>query len=475
MSETAAIAGCLGVLLAAGLVERLLRDRARAAVPIRVHVNGTRGKSTVTRLIAAALRAHGVPTVARVTGTEAREILPDGTERPVRRLGPANIREELRFLLLARRLGARAAVVECMAIRPDLQHAAEREMVRATIGVITNVRTDHTEVMGTSLAEIAASLAATVPRGSILVLGSPDFGELFRERATELGTRVVVAGPRSSEGLPWLEEDVATALAVTRLLGVPDVVARAAMASAAADPGAFRERIVSVAGREVALLDARAANDPESFALLCRTSVLLSPVTGPVLAIYNHRHDRPDRLRRFVPSLAALPGARTCARTGCAATTEQPLEEIAEAFAAAHALLESKALPVAATETALSKALACPLAEVRRRAEVLARAIALRAQLIVGDALFLVAKHFVGFVDGLETLLGAGLLADVRVVLAREPAIGGLDLRLARAGLDAKRLVVILELHAPTPANRPAAETPRASILRLPCPMPTAR
>ena len=310
MSVTAAITVCLGMLLAADLAERLLRDRARAAVPIRVHVNGTRGKSTVTRLIAAALRAHGVPTLARVTGTEARLLLPDGTERPVRRLGPANVREELRFLLLARRLGVKAAVVECMAIRPDLQHAAEREMVDGTIGVVTNVRTDHTEAMGAGLAEIAASLAATVPRGGVLVLGTPDFAELFRERADSLGTRVVVAGPPSGAGTPWLEEDVATALAVTRLLGVPDDVARRAMASAAADPGAFRERVVRVAGREVALLDARAANDPESFALLCRTSTLLSSASGPVLAIYNHRHDRPDRLRRFAPSLAALPGAR---------------------------------------------------------------------------------------------------------------------------------------------------------------------
>jgi poly-gamma-glutamate synthase PgsB/CapB len=310
VTETAAVAGGLAVLLAAGLAERLLRDRARAAVPIRIHVNGTRGKSTVTRLIAAALRAHGVPTVARVTGTEARVILPDGSERPVRRLGPANVREELRFVLLARRLGARAAVVECMAIRPDLQYAAEREMVGATVGVVTNVRTDHTEAMGSSLAEIAASLAATVPRDAVLVLGTPDFAELFRERASALGTRVVVAYPPGGPGAPWLEEDVATALAVTGLLDVPDDVARTAMASAAADPGAFRERVSSVAGRPVPLLDARAANDPESFALLCRTSALLSTVSGPVLAVYNHRHDRPDRLRRFAPSLAALPGAR---------------------------------------------------------------------------------------------------------------------------------------------------------------------
>src|SRR5690606_4484470 len=42
----------------------------------------------------------------------------------------------------------------------------------------------------------------------------------------------------------------------------------------------------------------------------------------------------------------------------------------------------------------------------------------------------------------------AGLLADVGMVLARQPAIGGLDLRLAGIGLHAQNTVVILELHA---------------------------
>ena len=49
-------AAILALVLSLLLWERLARDRALAAVPIRIHVNGTRGKSTVTRLIAGALR-----------------------------------------------------------------------------------------------------------------------------------------------------------------------------------------------------------------------------------------------------------------------------------------------------------------------------------------------------------------------------------------------------------------------------------
>jgi gamma-polyglutamate synthase len=113
------ISACLVLLVGLGLVERYWRNRARKAVPIRIHVNGTRGKTSVTRLIWAALRAAGIPPLAKTTGAAPCLLLPDGTERSLRRRGKANIREQLRTLWLAKRSGARAVVLECMAIAPD--------------------------------------------------------------------------------------------------------------------------------------------------------------------------------------------------------------------------------------------------------------------------------------------------------------------------------------------------------------------
>ncbi len=57
--------GILATVLLVGLaVERYLHARARRRIPIRVHVNGIRGKSSVTRLIAAGLILAAVALVA---------------------------------------------------------------------------------------------------------------------------------------------------------------------------------------------------------------------------------------------------------------------------------------------------------------------------------------------------------------------------------------------------------------------------
>ena len=117
--------------------------RTLRAIPVRIHVAGTRGKSTTTRLIAAALRATGRTVIAKTTGSEPPLILSDGSEEPWPRRGPASVREQVRFVARATALGADAIVAECMAIRPELVFASEKHLIQATTTVITNARADH--------------------------------------------------------------------------------------------------------------------------------------------------------------------------------------------------------------------------------------------------------------------------------------------------------------------------------------------
>ncbi|MEO7117435.1 MAG: poly-gamma-glutamate synthase PgsB, partial [Candidatus Limnocylindrales bacterium] len=55
-------------------------QRRISRLAVRIHVNGIRGKSTVTRLVAAVLREGGYVTVAKTTGSAARVIGPRGEE-----------------------------------------------------------------------------------------------------------------------------------------------------------------------------------------------------------------------------------------------------------------------------------------------------------------------------------------------------------------------------------------------------------
>jgi poly-gamma-glutamate synthase PgsB/CapB len=309
---------CLLVLLALGVFERVARNRALRQLPIRIHVNGTRAKSTVTRLIWSALLEAGIPAMAKTTGTAPRVLLPDRRDVPLQRRGPANVREQLAFLRQARRAGARAVVVECMAIDPDLQHVTERQMIRATIGVITNVRRDHTEVMGRDLASIADALANTIPAGGVLATSAFSFTPEFRSHATRLRTSLVVAdalrdvpGGRGA-GARWLTEDASVALAVTRQLGIDDDVARAGFSRAPQDPGAARQGSSPLPHGLLRWLDAAAANDPESLAILLEE---FEPWHGgppdqrgkhPRILVYHHRDDRGPRLECFARHCTAF-------------------------------------------------------------------------------------------------------------------------------------------------------------------------
>ena len=80
----------------------------------------------------------------------------------------------------------------------------------------------------------------------------------------------------------------------------------------------------------------------------------------------------------------------------------------------------------------------------RATGEAAARAVdAGMAETVVARPLLVIGKHFVGFVDFFELFFGVGFLADVGVVLARQPAKGALDLARIRALRNTEHLVII--------------------------------
>src|SRR5262245_11541105 len=272
--------------------------RALHSIPVRIHVAGTRGKSTTTRLIAAALRASGRHVVAKTTGSEPRLILPDGSEEIWPRRGPASIREQMGFVRRATQLGADTIVVECMAVRPELVLASERHLIEATTTVITNVRADHLEDIGESTEASAQALAWSICANGQLVVSAEAASPALLARAEARGTAVTVV---DTAGLTPSEAGRALALAVATSHGLPAAIAKPAMDTAAPDPGSFLERVLTIDGKPVRFANAFSCNDVDSLKLLWST---VETSERPIVLL-NARHDRPLRTQHFLAFLAA--------------------------------------------------------------------------------------------------------------------------------------------------------------------------
>ena len=284
------------------VAERQRVRRYRRLLQHVIHVNGTRGKSSVCRLIDAGLRAGGYSVLTKTTGTWPAVLDADGKERPLRRIGPPSIREQMDILREAARQKVQVLVIECMAVRPEYQDVSERLMLRSDIGVLTNVRPDHAEEMGEGLDAVAEALGHAIPHNGVLITGEIRYRGFLRSQAAERGSTLIVAECRGDEeGAIDHPENVALALAVCARLGVERSVAVAGMRAYRRDPGAFRVEVSRAAdGSRRILLNAMAANDPGSAGLLLdRVEREGLMDRGRRLLLINNRRDRPARMLQF--------------------------------------------------------------------------------------------------------------------------------------------------------------------------------
>jgi dihydrofolate synthase/folylpolyglutamate synthase len=182
-----------------------LLGRPQADYPL-IHVTGTNGKTSTTRLIAHLLTARGL-SVGAYTSPHLERI----NERMVWGGEPITdeaLAEELRMVAIAEAalldrdgaaarptwfeimtaagyhwfsdLGVQVAVAEVgLGGLWDATNAADAELA-----VVTNVSIDHVEYLGSSRETIATEKAGIIKRGATLVLGEPDPGlhGIFLER-----------------------------------------------------------------------------------------------------------------------------------------------------------------------------------------------------------------------------------------------------------------------------------------------------
>ncbi len=285
------------------LWEYIIHSKNVNAIGIRILVNGSRGKSSVTRLIAAGLRAGGVRTFAKTTGTTPRIIHSDGSEDYVNRRGSANIIEQKRILRKAVGENADVVVFECMSLRPELQWIEANRLLKPNIYVITNVRSDHLDIMGPTVKDSARYMMASVPGHSMLFTAEDQIYPLLDREAKNKGLKIVgmdknrVSNDELSRfGYLEHQDNVALALSVLKSLGIDRNKALQGMYEMNPEPGALRKYVIHDYGKVIHFINAMAANDPDSTKLIWDR--FTQDFSNKVVLV-NCRADRIDRSKQL--------------------------------------------------------------------------------------------------------------------------------------------------------------------------------
>jgi len=284
------IALVFGLLTAEAWILR----RSVNAIALRIHVNGTRGKSGITSYIAAALRSAGIQTLGKVTGEIPALILPDGTRQTLKRRGPARIQEQFRIIRRTGRMGAKALVLECMSIDPALQETESRHF-RPLIYVLSNIRDDHREKLGSTHRDQVRAMCQAIPPGCVVVSGDLENLEAISAEAKKKKCRLLVPGewtPGPDTELPTgvFPENIALAAEVASQAGVPR-------------EEAIRSILEEISNKEATasgeFLNAFSVNDPDSTTVFLDRWREKAGMPQRMILVFNTRADRPERTDAF--------------------------------------------------------------------------------------------------------------------------------------------------------------------------------
>jgi dihydrofolate synthase/folylpolyglutamate synthase len=257
-----------------------------------IHVVGTNGKSSVTRMIAALLEAHGMRTGACVSPHATRwservliggeeigeaafgaavERAAQAAETVNRGLEPGEAVTQFELATAAAFVAFAAAQVETAVVEAGLGGRLDAtNTIPSRVTVLTSIGLDHTAWLGESELEIAAEKLAVLRDHTTLVLGrvSPEVASLAERTAAERGAELIVAPEDPGEielrapGRFQRRNFALACAAASAFLGDLDPTAVASVATTLTVPG----RLERVGEHPPAFIDV--AHNPEGAAAL---------------------------------------------------------------------------------------------------------------------------------------------------------------------------------------------------------------
>ncbi len=291
----------LSIIFAMLIFEKSTVQRSVSNLQLRIHVNGTRGKSSVTEYIAAGIFMAQPEVMAKITGI-IPTIIHNGAEQNIKRAGVARVQEQFYTIRLAAKMKAKSLILECMSISPELQRLESR-FFKPHIYVITNIKDDHREEMGKRLEDQANSICNAIPANCTVITNEIRYLDKIKEIATANNSLVVSPQPLKPELLKRLPfgifpENISLALAVCDVAGINYELAEQGIINRILSS---KSPLFSINydSKEIKFLNAFAVNDVDSTGSFLKHWQKNLGNNGKISVILNTRADRPIRTDLF--------------------------------------------------------------------------------------------------------------------------------------------------------------------------------
>lgn len=259
----------------------------------RVAVTGSRGKSSVVRLLHRAFLASGLCCRSRETGLIPRELTNQG-ETVILRPSGSHV-QEMKWWLETLPRDTEAIVMENSAVEPEFQSLCAR-WLKPVVTVLTNLRPDHQAAWGNDESHVLQALAPALPPGGTVVLPSELASRADVAALAEKKKLALISVTDHERPSTHVSLNRSLALATCRTLGFDEELCCSAMMDLEDDAGDFS--LLHVGQSQLAF--GFAANDVVSSEQLFQG---LNWNRSETTVLYNHRRDRADRLAVFAPWL----------------------------------------------------------------------------------------------------------------------------------------------------------------------------
>lgn len=282
--------------------ESLVIKKSIYSIGFRVHVNGTRGKSSIVKYIYAGLKDTNLKVMAKVTGETPTLLLPDGSSETIKRRGSARVQEQFKIIYKAKRKKADALILECMSIDPMFQKL-ESKFYKPSIYIISNIRDDHREKMGSTLDDQINSICSAIPTNSKIIACESNYMHIIEKTSKLHKSDFIKAVKLSDEErklIPQTAHETNVEIALTVCLEA-DITREKAFNSILQEINKVESPIytISDAAHKQYFLNAFSVNDIQSVQDYLKHWSDKLDISNKISIVLNTRADRPLRTDLF--------------------------------------------------------------------------------------------------------------------------------------------------------------------------------